>query len=86
MLCNSFDHARRVSKTEWKWKGSGICIIRNTQNHNEKPKTPERLSYEMSRNLQQHGPKWKLTNHGLESRNDEVIVIKRMEGQCMEDQ
>ena len=40
----------------------------------------------MSRNLQRHGPKWKLTNHGLESRNDEVIVIKRMEGQCMEDQ
>ena len=30
--------------------------------------------------------KWKLTNHGLESRNDEVIVIKRMKGQCMEDQ
>ena len=29
--------------------------------------------------------KWKLENHGLKSRNDEVGIIKQSRGDCMKD-
>ena len=31
-------------------------------------------------------PKWKLENHGLKSRNDEVGILKQSRGDCMKDQ
>ena len=55
---------------------SALFEIWKTIKKRQNAKTPKRLSYEMSTKLQRHGPKWKLTNYGLELRNDEVLVIK----------
>ena len=42
--------------------------------------------YGLSRNLPGHGPKWKSANYRLESRDDEVGVIKRSGWEYKEDQ
>ena len=54
------------------------------------------IDIECQQNLLQQAPKWKLANHGLKSRNDEVGIIKswsyntklhfkQSRGDCMKD-
>ena len=59
---------------KWKWK---VSLIRKTT------MVPKGLTYGMSTELPQHAPKWKSANHGLESSNDEVGIIKRSRDECM---
>ena len=39
----------------------------------------------MSTRLPRHARKWQPVNHGLESRNDEVGIIKQTRGECMKE-
>ena len=78
MFFNIFDHARRFSKTAWKWKDCGPAAFETIM-------TPRWFTYGMSTNMQQ-GPKWKSANYRLKSRNDEVVIIKQSREECKEDQ
>ena len=72
-----------ASQTAWKWKSSGICIVRDTWTI----MAPKLLTYKMSTNLPRNGPKRKPANYQLESRNDEVgVIVKQSGDECKEDQ
>ena len=66
-------------KTSQKRKGYGICIMLLFEIR-KSIIAPKGLTYRISTNLPRHRPKWKSANHRLQSRNDEVGVIKRSWG------
>ena len=76
------ESARQRGWWKWKWKdlkSGSLEICKTIINNGAK-------MIGMSTNLARTAPKWKLANHGLKSRNDEVGIIKRSRGDCMKDQ
>ena len=89
MLLNSFDHAKQVSTTVWMVEirnGNGKDLESESLKIRKTIMAPKRLTYGTSTNLPRHSPKWKSTNHGLESSNDEVGIVKRSRAECMKNQ